>query len=213
MKRLAFAAALLLMLACQAPAAMTREIAEPVPAPEISAENWINSAPLTLEALRGKVVLVEFWTFACWNCKNVEPHVKGWHKKFAGRGLTIVGVHTPEFEREKVIENVRAYVEKNAIVYPVAIDNDYVIWRRFHNRYWPAFYLIDKEGRIRYTHFGEGSYAQTEAWIEKLLAEEAPEVPEAEAQSEPAETPTDEEAADEAPGNDEAFPAEEETSE
>ena len=93
MKRLVFAAALLAMLACQAPAAMTREIAEPVPAPDISAEHWINSAPLTLEALRGKVVLVEFWTFACWNCKNVEPHVKGWHEKYAGRGLTIVGGH------------------------------------------------------------------------------------------------------------------------
>ncbi|MCB0221270.1 MAG: redoxin domain-containing protein [Chrysiogenetes bacterium] len=194
------------MLACQAPAAMTREIAEPVPAPDISAEHWINSAPLTLEALRGKVVLVEFWTFACWNCKNVEPHVKGWHGKFADKGLTIVGVHTPEFEREKVIENVRAYVKKNAIAYPIAIDNDYVIWRRFHNRYWPALYLIDKEGRIRYTHFGEGSYAQTEAWIEKLLAEEAPQVPKPEMVSGQNEAPTPEE-------TEEPAPREEETSE
>lgn len=175
MKRLATLALLALLIACQAPAAMTRELAKPVPAPGIEAKIWINSAPLTLKELRGKVVLVEFWTFACWNCRNVEPHVKGWHEKFAEQGLTIVGIHTPEFDREKKLENVKRYVEKNAITYPVALDNDYKVWRRFNNRYWPAFYLIDKRGRIRYTHFGEGGYARTEAWIEKLLAEPGPE--------------------------------------
>lgn len=168
-----FAAALALVFALAGTAA-AGELAAPMQAPDIKAEQWINSPELSLEALRGKVVLVEFWTFACWNCQNVEPHVKKWHGEFAEKGLTIVGVHTPELDREKQIENVRAYVKENGISYPVAIDNDYKVWRRFKNRYWPAFYLIDKQGRIRYTHFGEGSYTQTRAWIEKLLTEPAP---------------------------------------
>lgn len=184
MKRIATLALLALLIACQAPAAMTRELAGPVPAPGIEAKTWINSAPLTLKTLQGRVVLVEFWTFACRNCKNVEPHVKDWHEKFAGKGLTIVGVHTPEFDHEKKLKNVKRYVEKNGIDYAVALDNDYKVWRRFNNRYWPAFYLIDKRGRIRYTHFGEGGYAQTEAWIEKLLAQAGPEAAETNEESE-----------------------------
>lgn len=147
------------------------------PAPEITADAWLNSAPLTTAGLRGKVVLVEFWTFACWNCENVEPHVKRWHERYAGRGLTIVAVHTPELRHERDPARVKRYVEEHGIEYPVAIDNGYATWRRFGNRYWPAFYLIDRQGVIRHVRFGEGGYAEMQARIEKLLAEPGPAAP------------------------------------
>lgn len=143
-------------------------------APAIRAEAWVNSEPLGPGSLRGKVVLVEFWTFGCWNCHNVEPYVKIWHERYAEDGLVVVAVHTPEFESEKRIERVRAHAAEKGLTYPIPIDNDRAIWRSFGNRYWPAFYLIDKEGRIRHRRIGEGGYDATEAAIQRLLAEPGP---------------------------------------
>ncbi len=140
-------------------------------APEITSPAWINSNPLSLKALQGKVVMVEFWTFGCTNCRNIEPQIKAWHQRYVDDGLVIIGVHTPEFDYEKKIETVKRYVRDQEIAYPIAIDNDFLIWNRYGNRYWPAIYLIDKQGVIRYTRFGEGGYAQTERTIQTLLAE------------------------------------------
>ena len=142
-------------------------------APAVTGDVWINSAPLSPEQQRGKVLLVEFWTFGCWNCRNVQPYVKQWHADYADQGLLILAVHSPEFPREAKVENVKNYVRDNDIRYPVAVDNDFVTWKRFGNRAWPALYLIDKAGRIRYSHVGEGAYAETEREIRKLLAEPA----------------------------------------
>ena len=143
------------------------------PAPAVTGDVWINSAPLSPEQQRGKVLLVEFWTFACWNCRNVQPHVKQWHADYADQGLLILAVHSPEFPREAKIENVKNYVRDNDIRYPVLVDNDFVTWKRFGNQAWPALYLIDRAGRIRYSHVGEGAYAETEREIRQLLAEAA----------------------------------------
>jgi thiol-disulfide isomerase/thioredoxin len=142
-----------------------------MPAPDIVSQTWLNSEPTPMAELKGKVVLVEFWTFGCYNCRNVEPYVKDWHKKYAGQGLVVIGVHSPEFNYEKDIQNVKRYLGDHDIRYAVAIDNDFVTWDRYGNRYWPAMYLIDKQGIIRYTRFGEGGYFQTERQIEALLAE------------------------------------------
>lgn len=140
-------------------------------APElIPGGTWFNSDPLTLVNLRGKVVLVDFWTYTCINCIRTLPYLRAWHKKYAGDGLVIIGVHTPEFEFEKNPENVQKAVDDFQLEYPVMQDNDYATWRAYHNRYWPAKYLIDKAGRIVYTHFGEGAYDETEAQIQKLLS-------------------------------------------
>jgi len=140
-------------------------------APEITSSDWVNSEPTTMSDLRGKVVLVEFWTFGCFNCRNVEPLVKGWHQHYADQGLVVIGIHSPEFAFEKDVEAVRQYVKEHDIRYPVAIDNDFINWNRFGNRYWPAMYLIDKHGVIRYVRIGEGGYSQTERVIQTLLAE------------------------------------------
>lgn len=140
-------------------------------APDIVGQQWLNSTPLDLARLKGKVIMVEFWTYGCYNCVNVEPHIKKWHAKYKSRGFTVVAVHSPEFSHEREIENVRAYVKRKKIQYPVVIDNDFAIWRRYSNRYWPAMYLIDKQGQIRYRHIGEGRYKQTEQMIQTLLAE------------------------------------------
>jgi thiol-disulfide isomerase/thioredoxin len=140
-------------------------------APAVVSPQWLNSAPLTPEALTDKVVLVEFWTFGCWNCRNVEPYVKRWHQQFKDQGFVVIGVHTPEFDREKEIGNVSAYLKKNDITWPVAIDNDFANWNRYGNRYWPAFYLRDRKGTVRYVHFGEGRYNETKAMIARLLDE------------------------------------------
>ncbi len=140
-------------------------------APELLNETWLNAQPLHLADLKGKVVMVEFWTYGCYNCRNVEPYVKQWHKKFAPQGFVVVGVHSPEFDNERDIENVKRYVREHAITYPVAIDNDFATWKSYNNRYWPAMYLIDKQGVIRYVHVGEGEYATTEQKIQALLAE------------------------------------------
>src|SRR5262245_4428299 len=140
-------------------------------APEIAATTWLNSVPVRLADLKGRVALVEFWTFGCYNCRNVEPHVQEWHRKYGGVGLVVVGVHTPETAYERDIENVKRYVHDHHISYAVAIDSDFAIWRSYANTAWPAWYLIDKHGSIRYTHVGEGAYAETERQIELLLAE------------------------------------------
>ncbi len=142
-----------------------------MPAPDITSQTWLNSEPKRMAELKGKVVLVEFWTFGCYNCRNVEPYVKAWHKKYVGQGLVVIGVHSPEFDYERDLENVKQHIRQHDIQYAVPIDNDFTTWDRYGNRYWPAFYLIDKQGIIRYVRFGEGGYAQTEKEIQTLLAE------------------------------------------
>ncbi|WP_434697805.1 cytochrome c biogenesis protein DipZ [Pseudomonas sp. Z1-14] len=135
------------------------------------AVQWLNSPPLNSESLRGKVVLVDFWTYDCINCQHTLPYVNGWAKKYEKDGLVVIGVHTPEYGYEKIIENVREQVRKLDIHYPVAIDNQYSIWRAFNNQYWPAHYFIDAKGQVRYSHFGEGRYAEQEQVIQQLLQE------------------------------------------
>lgn len=140
-------------------------------APELTSGVWLNSKPSSLEAQRGKVILLQFWTFGCYNCKNTLPYIKGYFDKFDKSAFTIIGVHTPEFDYEKSAENVRAELKKIGISYPVVMDNDYQLWRAYEQRYWPCLYLIDKKGVIRYVHIGEGSYGETEAMIAKLISE------------------------------------------
>ena len=142
-----------------------------MPAPNLQSEQWLNSAPKTMAALRGKVVLVEFWTFGCYNCVNVEPYIKQWHSSYHDQGLEVIAVHTPEFSHEHDINNVRAYIENKKIQHAVAIDNDFANWNRYRNRFWPTIYLIDKHGRVRHTKIGEGDYAGTERKIQALLRE------------------------------------------
>ena len=135
------------------------------------ATRWLNSEPLTPEGLRGRVVLVDFWTYTCVNWLRTLPYVRAWAAKYADAGLTVVGVHTPEFDFEHDLDNVTAQARTLAVQYPVAVDNDYGVWRAFANHYWPAVYLADAEGRLRYHHFGEGEYAMTEMVIQQLLLE------------------------------------------
>ena len=133
--------------------------------------NWINSEPLTMESLRGKVVLIDFWTYTCVNCIRTIPYLRDWQAKYAGQGLVIVGVHTPEFDFEKVAENVSRNTEDFGLTYAIAQDNDYGTWNAYANRAWPSKYLIDQDGIVRYTHRGEGRYQETEEWIRGLLEE------------------------------------------
>ena len=135
------------------------------------AVQWLNSPPLTAQSLRGKVVLVDFWTYSCINCLRSLPYVKAWADKYKDQGLVVIGVHAPEFAFERNIDNVKKATHDLDIDYPVAIDNNYAIWRSLNNEYWPAHYFVDAQGRIRYHHFGEGDYAQSEKVIQQLLAE------------------------------------------
>jgi cytochrome c biogenesis protein CcdA/thiol-disulfide isomerase/thioredoxin len=135
------------------------------------ATGWLNSAPLSREALRGKVVLIDFWTYSCINCLRALPYIKGWYQKYADHGLVVIGVHAPEFAFEKDVNNVRRAVHDLGVPYPVALDNNYAIWRAFDNQYWPAHYFIDAKGRIRGHHFGEGEYAESEHILRDLLTE------------------------------------------
>ncbi len=135
------------------------------------AVQWLNSPALSVQGLKGKVVLVDFWTYSCINCIRAIPYVKAWAEKYKDRGLVVIGVHSPEFAFEKNIENVKKAVADLGITYPVAIDNDYAIWRAFDNQYWPAHYFVDAEGHVRHHHFGEGEYDQSERVIQQLLAE------------------------------------------
>ena len=132
-------------------------------------DGWLNTAGLTDASLRGRVVLYEFWTFACVNCQHTLPHIKAWQARYARDGLTIVTIHTPEFDFEARPKNVADYVTENGITYPVGLDPDREVWRAWDNHYWPAFYLYDARGRLRLRHFGEGSYDSTEDAIRALL--------------------------------------------
>ena len=143
------------------------------PAPDfIGINHWLNSEPLSIADLKGKVVLVDFWTYSCINCIRTLPYITQWHKTYEDKGLVIVGIHTPEFPFEKDTKNVQKALDQFKIAYPVAQDNNYQTWRAYHNQYWPAKYLIDRNGNIVYTHFGEGDYKETESAIQKLLGME-----------------------------------------
>lgn len=133
--------------------------------------DWLNSNPILRDSLRGKVVLIDFWTYSCINCLRSIPYVQAWHERYRDDGLVVIGVHAPEFAFERDVDNVRASVASLGITYPVAIDNDYRVWRAFANRYWPAHYFIDAQGRVRYHHFGEGNYETSERVIRQLLTE------------------------------------------
>jgi thiol-disulfide isomerase/thioredoxin len=142
------------------------------PLPGLSgATGWINSAPLTAKELKGKVVLVDFWDYSCINCIRAIPYVRAWADKYKDSGLVVIGVHTPEFDIEKQLPNVQKAVNKFGITYPVALDNNQAIWNAFQNEYWPAHYFIDAKGKVRFEHFGEGDYDQSEHWIQQLLQE------------------------------------------
>lgn len=154
------------------PAAMPIDLpVEGNPPSFAGATQWLNSAPLTTEQLKGKVVLVDFWTYSCINCLRAIPYVRAWAEKYKDQGLVVIGVHAPEFAFEKQVGNVTKAVADLKIGYPVAIDNDYAIWRDFNNQYWPAHYFLDAQGRIRHHHFGEGDYDGSERIIQQLLAE------------------------------------------
>lgn len=161
----------------------SRTVAEAQQAPSIvgssplyglsGATGWINSKPLTAKELKGKVVLVDFWTYSCINCLRSLPYMRAWADKYKDSGLVVIGVHTPEFDFEKEQPNVQKAVRKFAITYPVALDSNHAIWDAFHNEYWPAHYFIDAKGKVRFEHFGEGNYDQSEHWIQQLLQERA----------------------------------------
>jgi cytochrome c biogenesis protein CcdA/thiol-disulfide isomerase/thioredoxin len=142
------------------------------PSPSIDgAVAWLNSPPLSVAGLKGKVVVIDFWTYSCINCLRSIPYVEAWAQRYAGQGLVVIGVHTPEFAFEREEANVRKAVKDLGVTYPVAIDSKWTIWNAFHNNYWPAHYFIDAEGRLRYEHFGEGAYDKSEEVIRRLLAE------------------------------------------
>ncbi|HEU4941730.1 MAG TPA: thioredoxin family protein [Gaiellaceae bacterium] len=155
-------------------AALAADGTAPV-APELQGiVEWINSEPLTLSELRGRVVLIDFWTYSCVNCLRTLPHLEAWDSSYRADGLTVVGVHAPEFAFERVPDNVRAAVRKLGVRYPVALDNDFVTWTEYANQYWPAKYLIDRTGRVRYVHYGEGKYDETERQIRRYLGSKVP---------------------------------------
>jgi len=137
------------------------------------ATGWINSQPLTAKELKGKVVLVDFWTYSCINCLRSLPYIEAWSQKYEDSGLVVIGVHTPEFDFEKQLPNVQKAVKKFGVTYPIALDSNHAVWDAFHNEYWPAHYFIDAKGKVRFEHFGEGNYDQSERWIQQLLQERA----------------------------------------
>ncbi|HEU5319769.1 MAG TPA: redoxin domain-containing protein, partial [Methylomirabilota bacterium] len=149
----------------------------PVRAPEFPPNvTWLQGGPLRLAELRGKVVLIDFWDYTCLNCLRTLPYVKEWHRRYAPLGLVVVGVHAPEFSFARESSNVLRAVRDHDIQYPVALDNDYAIWQAYANRYWPAKYLVDANGYLRYYHFGEGAYGETEQAVQALLREGFPEI-------------------------------------
>ena len=153
-----------------APEGATLPVVGPMPSLD-GATTWLNSPPLSTASLRGKVVVVDFWTYSCINCLRSIPYVEAWAEKYRDLGLVVIGVHTPEFAFEKNVDNIRRAIADFKITYPVAVDSDWTIWRAFNNEYWPAHYFIDAKGQIRYTHFGEGDYDDSEAVIQDLLEE------------------------------------------
>lgn len=152
---------------------LSEQFTIPPAAPELEGlTNWINSDPIgSMEELRGKVVLIDFWTYSCINCIRTLPHVQALHEKYGDEGFVLLGLHAPEFAYERKKENVEAAVKERGLTYPIAQDNDFTTWGNYNNRYWPAHYLIDRNGFVRYTHFGEGKYAEMDQWVAKLLAE------------------------------------------
>lgn len=136
-----------------------------------SATEWLNSPPLTPASLRGKVVLIDVWTYTCINWLRTLSYVRAWAEKYKDHGLVVIGVHAPEFPFERNLDNVRRSVQAMGLTYPIAVDNDFAIWRAFKNQYWPALYFVDAQGRTRHHHFGEGSYDESEKFIQKLLTE------------------------------------------
>jgi thiol-disulfide isomerase/thioredoxin len=145
------------------------------PAPEfVGIEKWLNSEPLTMQGLRGKVVLVDFWTFACSNCVHTLPSVVKWYETYQDRGLAVIGVHTPETPSEQITDSLLHAMERHHIRYPVAQDNQYLTWKAWDNHYWPALYLVDRSGRIAFSHFGEGESEAIERAIGELLAQPEP---------------------------------------
>ena len=151
-----------------------RPLLDGPPAPELNGGGeWINSAPLTIAGLRGKVVLIDFWTYGCYNCRNTLPAMQGWWKAFNSQGLVIIGVHTPEFRAEHEIANVQQVVIREEIGWPVIQDNDYAIWNAYRNHYWPHFFLVSRSGKIIYDHIGEGAYDVTTQKIADALVEPA----------------------------------------
>lgn len=154
------------------PTVLIDGLMQPYPAPTIAGITaWINSSPLTIQELKGKVVLIDFWTYSCINCIRTLPYLKEWYRQYHNQGLVIIGVHSPEFAFEQILSNVKAAVARYGITYPVALDNNFVTWTNYHNHYWPAHYLIDKNGNVVYIHFGEGAYDVTENNIRLLLGE------------------------------------------
>ncbi|HXF41189.1 MAG TPA: redoxin domain-containing protein [Blastocatellia bacterium] len=145
---------------------------ESATAPDLATGEWINSEPLKLADLRGRVVLIDFWTFGCYNCRNTLPLVKSWNDRYEGKGLTIIGVHSPEFDEERNVVHLRREISSLGIRYPVVTDNDYQTWNAYKVEAWPTVFLLDKQGRIRWMHVGEGDYKKAELLIQKLLAEE-----------------------------------------
>jgi thiol-disulfide isomerase/thioredoxin len=140
------------------------------PLPEFqSISQWLNSPPLTRNSLKGSVVLVQIWTFACINCQRTLPYVTSWHRKYAAKGLKVIGVHTPEFAFERDVNNIKNAMKKHQITYPVAIDNEFKTWNAYNNKYWPHLFLADRQGILRYDHIGEGAYDTTEQTIRRLL--------------------------------------------
>jgi thiol-disulfide isomerase/thioredoxin len=130
---------------------------------------WLNSQPLSLASLKGKVVLVQFWTFSCINCQRTLPYIVKWHQRYAAQGLQVIGVHTPEFAFERDPNNVKKALQQYQIAYPVPMDNGFKTWRAYHNRYWPNLYLADRQGFLQYSHAGEGAYDTTDQRIRQLL--------------------------------------------
>ena len=145
---------------------------ESATAPQLAAGDWINSEPLELKDLRGRVVLIEFWTFGCYNCRNTLPHLKDWDSRYREKGLSVIGVHSPEFDEERNVETLRSQVASLGIRYPVVSDNDYQTWNAYKVEAWPTVFLLDKQGRIRWMRVGEGDYEEAERLIQKLLAEQ-----------------------------------------
>lgn len=180
MKKLFIGFLLLTLIACTmtqtSESVMPESISASLPdlglAPELTNTTWLNvDSALRLADLHGKVVLLEMWTFGCYNCQNVMPSLKAWHEEYANQGLVIIGNHYPEFSFEEDLTNLQNAIKENEIKYAVTQDNDGTTWRAYNNRYWPTLYLIDKNGHIRYIHIGEGAYQETELNIQALLAE------------------------------------------
>ena len=183
MKRFVFGLLIFILFGCSMGEDMTQQQIDPAmpivaslpdlgAAPELTNDTWLNvDSPLRLADLRGKVVIVEMWTFGCINCQHVMPALKEWHSKYKDAGLVIIGNHFPEFSYEADLENLKEAIARDDIQYAVAQDNDGATWKAYKNHYWPALYLIDKQGHIRYVHIGEGRYSETEKNIKALLEE------------------------------------------